>query len=380
MRNLFFLPTVLVLACAPTAREGAPRAAGPKTGTGEASTQGGYSQLVDAAWAAAKAGRAERAAELSERAVASGPEQPAAYVVWGHALAMQRQLDEAVQKYEKARQLGSDERVLFVELSSVYDVSGKYEDAIGVYRAWLARHPDDGEMHQELGLSLILRERYDEAAASLTEASKLLSSDLQVKEDLAYALLKAGQLQEAAAQVDAVLAKDGKRPGALFLAAQLAVARGEAKSALPLLDKALEVAPDDTRARALRARLLHLSGNSKAALDDYAWLLKHGAQDPSVLLGAAGPLIAEGRLDEAASIIDKAKAQAGTHLEVRFRLAQLAWHKGDKAALATLRALAKELPNHLELWRELRDAAKQSGDHKLVAKAQARVNELERGL
>ena len=79
----------------------------------------------------------------------------------------------------------------------------------------------------------------------------------------------------------------------------------------------------DPRPVRLRAQLRTLSGDHQGALADYQLLVKANAEDAGALIGAAGALIATGRLDEAQQAVDRARAIAGDQGPVQFRAAQI---------------------------------------------------------
>lgn len=335
-----------------------------------------YDRLVANARAYVEMGRIERAVDLAMAAASNAPERPEAYIVWGRALASQDNSREAVEKYERARALGSRDRELFVELSSLYDVLRSYAKAIAVYRDWLDKTPDDAEMHHELGLTCMLAEHFDEAVVSLHRAVVLQPDDLQMRQDLGYALLRRREWLAAESELERVVQNDPKRPEALRLLAQTRAGLGRLSEALPLLDRALALDPKDARTVRVRARLRHLTGDAPGALNDYQTLLALDANDGPALLGEAGALLALDRTPEAAEVIQRASELLHDHPDVRFREAQLAIRRGDRKALARLQALEGSVGNATELWREIAWAAKKFGDQRLAAEAAKHLTEL----
>jgi protein O-GlcNAc transferase len=335
-----------------------------------------YGKLVRGARAYAESGRADRSADAAARAVELAPERPEAYVVWGHALAMQKELAKSAEKFERARKLGSVERQLFIELASVYDVTGKYDQAVEVYQAWLAKAPDDVEVLGELGLTLIMRERPQEAATILARAVELAPHDLQLRQDWAYALLLQGEVDRAAVELQKVLISEPDRADALRFLAQARALSGHEREALDLLDRLMVKAPSDGGARRLRARLRQVNGDPQGALADYEALLGATPTDGGLLLGAGGALLALGRFDEAARALEQARATLGDLPEVRFREAQLAHARGEKGALAKLHAAAKEMPRNVEAWRTVHQAARAGRDKRLEIDSGKRLVEL----
>jgi Flp pilus assembly protein TadD len=287
--------------------------------------------------------------------------------------------------YETARGMGSRDRRLFAELASVYDVGQRYDQAIAVYQDWLKTTPDDAEMQHQLGLTLVLQNRAKDGVVYLEKAYQLAPNEPELRLDLGFGLLQAGQLDSAATHLEALLkaaASDERvaavRHFALQFLAQVRAGQGRTKEALVLLDQAIDAGRTDPNPVRLRAQLRVLTGDQEGALADYQLLVRANPDDAGALVGAAGALLALNRLDEAATAVDKARALIGEQPQITFRQAQLAWRRGDRTAVAHIVAYADAHPTALEAWRELLTAAEATGDAKLKKRAKARVAELER--
>lgn len=371
VRADFIAIAMVAASCSP----GPPKA--PAPGPTAASTQPRtYDELLAAARSYSEAGRGEQAASVAERAAGQAPSRPEAYWLWGRGLAQQKKLEQAVVKYEKARELGARGRDLFVELASILDVSGRYDEAIRVYRAWLGMKPDDVQMRQELGLTLLLRERFAEAVTELEKASRARPNDVQVRQDLGYALVRAGEPKRAERVLQAVVGEDPSRREAIVFLARAKALQGRVQEALALLDSVITSRQASEQALRMRAHLRLVTGNAQGSLDDYGWVLEARPDDPAALLGAAGALVALGRLDEAAAAVDKAAATVRSHPVVAFRRAQIAWHRGDAEAIDGLTTFARANPTSVEAWREVRMAAKKAGRREIEREATRALEKL----
>jgi predicted Zn-dependent protease len=96
-------------------------------------------------------------------------------------------------------------------------------------------------------------------------------------------------------------------------------------------------------------------------------------------LGAAGALIALNRLDEAKAHVERAEKLAGDHPWVRLRKAQLAWRAGDRGGYDEMRRIAAEHPDSIEVWRDIKDAARKFGDKSAAKEAATQLARLQRG-
>ncbi len=362
-RTALLLVTLACAAQAPRSEPVAPAATAPD-----------YDTLVKVAASYSASGRSRQAAQAAERAAGMRPERPEAYVVWGRSLAQENQLAQAAAKYEKARSLKSRDRALYAELASVYDVSKRYADAIAVYRDYLATHANDADMQEELGLTLLLVNRVDEAVAALRIAAQH-SDGVQAAQDLALALLRHGEPREASEVLRRVLDREPSREARLLFA-QAKASLGEAAEALATLNQLLAHDKNDTAALRMRAHVRLVTHDATGALADFD-ALQHGqTTDAAALLGAAGALIALGHLADAEARVQAAQKVAPEHPLLAFRAAQLALRRGDASALAPIISFARANPGHVEAWRELYAAAKKRRDKKLMAEARERLTAL----
>lgn len=334
-----------------------------------------YDQWVPVIGSYLDAGKAKRAAEVAAQAVELAPERPEAFGLWGRALAMQKRLAESAEKYEQARALGSRNRAVFAELSSVYDVSGDYPRAIEVYQAWLSQHPDDADMHQQLGLTLLLTGQPDQSVLSLQAAVDIAPQALQLQQDLGYALLHAGRFEEADEALSAVVKADKGRGDAVVFLARVRLARGKYQSAIELLEP-IASSKGATAARKLLARLQLLTGAAKDALASYQALAAELPDDPTILLGTAGALLQLDDPEGAVPLIEKAAQAVGEHPLVTFRREQVAWRRGDRKAADRIRKVAEDKPDHVEAWRELLAVGEKLKRPKLRRLARKRLHAL----
>jgi tetratricopeptide (TPR) repeat protein len=219
-----------------------------------APAQRSYESLVKIARTYCDAGKADKALKPLKQAIAQSPKRPEAYGVLGYAHAMQRQLTQSAEAYENARQRGSRERRVFMELSSVYDVQKKYSEAIGVYRDFLKHFPKDHEMRHELGLSLILTDQVPEAIAELTTVVTQAPTQAAPRRDLAYAFARAGHHDKAAPHLQKLFPKSME----FGLLLEFVQTYSSPKEALIFFDRYAQK-PLDERHQKIRAHLLGLT-------------------------------------------------------------------------------------------------------------------------
>ena len=377
IRILTIAPLFLFINLACTAS--APKTEPAKSAPTQAQAPFDYDKTVKAASAYAERGNPAKAEALSVKATKEEPKRAEAWVIWGRSLAMQRKLKEAIVKYEKARSLGSENRRLYAELSIVYDVSGEYDKAQAVYLDYLQKHPDDGEMHRELGLTLLATKQYKMATDHLQKAVALEPTNMGFQMDYGYALLRQRQFSKAAEVLARVTKAEPANLDAARFLAQAEAGQGNAPDAISILNGVLKSAASDVPSLSMRARLFKLVGESEKALHDYQTLVRAEPNKPAWLLGAAGTLIAMERYDEAHQAVELARKKAGDHPLVRFRAAQISLARGDKKAFKDVFEFANSNPNDIEGWRACFKWAKKLGhkkELKMCKKERGRLGDL----
>lgn len=241
---------------------------------------------------------------------------------------------------------------------------GRLEEAERLIRAHLRRRRGDPAAHYALGM---VRARRDRPAAGLAafqtacrlaaRAGKPAPADWLVS--LASAALDAGDPALACAAL-APSARD--HPGHPGLAAPMGIALqrvGEARQALPWLEKALGAAPGNAQARASLALTLDALGYRKSALDQARQALAQGASGTDLARAAVGLMIAAGDIDEAAALAARWPAALAEEPSGRLLLGQIAIAQGrTDAAAEHLRAALSRDPLLAEAHVALADLVK----------------------
>lgn len=298
------------------------------------------------------------------------------------AYAQAERLQDAITQYEKARGMGATGRDESAELASVYDIAGDYANAERIYREWLAKVPDDAEFVQQLGLTLLLQKRIPEGVTELKRATTLAPNEPRIKQDYGYALLQSGDARTAVTVLEAIVDKEPGRSDAWVLLAEALAARNDhddMATAIEACTHALRADGTNANALKLRARFRMQAEEYERAFTDYELLVRGRPNDPGAYLGSAGALIALNRLPEAKTRVDRAEELAGKHPWVRLRKAQLAWRAGERAGYDEIKALAVEHNDSVEVWRDVKDAARKFGDKDAAREAALQLARIQRG-
>ncbi len=354
--------------------------------SGEAQRAGenDYLQKINKAASMLRIGQGARARRLLQQAIDLNSVRPEAYGMLGQALAGEGQLEKSARAYENAIAKGSQERQVFLEAASVYDVSKRYSEAMRIYDVYLATHANDAEFLHQKGLTLLLLKQYAEALVVLREAVAV-GTEPSARLDLGYALLRSSAYEEARTLFMGVVKDQAGKPmaaKALEFLAQAEAALGNVARAKQYLDEAIELAPKSASLRRVRATLSRQLGDTDVALGDYNWLVRLSPHDAGARLGRAATYIERKNFIAAGDDVRAARLAVGDHPQVLFRAAQLAWRiKGTKRAhaeaLKVVSDLAKKHPRSVELLSELLLLSKITGDTTLHKQTYAKLKTLQ---
>ena len=128
----------------------------------------------------------EAATEL-RKLVAAHPDLAPAHIQLGRVLAADQKYDEAIAELETAAKIAPADVSLQRDLADLYTTAGKSDKAETAYRALLAAHPDDADLHHELGQALLRQKRFVEAQQEFLTAVKLSPGLGTAYGDLAFA-------------------------------------------------------------------------------------------------------------------------------------------------------------------------------------------------
>jgi serine/threonine-protein kinase len=220
------------------------------------------------------------AGDLYRRSTEAGPGEWESYSRLGSFQYAQARYTEAIQSFEKVRELAPDHARTYSNLAAAYHQLGRTDEAAAVLQRALEISPDS-ITYSNLGTYLYFQGKYPEALAAFDQAVKLNANlytrwgnmadaarmvapgagkmhegyrraiqlaeerlakaeDPNVRSSVALYAIRDGQPQKALAELDKVLAQKGLRPGVLFKATLVAELANQRARALGLLRQALE--------------------------------------------------------------------------------------------------------------------------------------------
>jgi pentatricopeptide repeat protein len=158
---------------------------------------------------------------------------------------MTGKFDESISEVRVALALDPKSPDVHVMAGSVFLYAGKFDEAIQYYLAALEMNPDIAVAHANLGLAYVRKGMLDMGISEIKKAIEFFHDrGPAVKNDLAYAYVKAGRIQEAKDLFSELLEmrqKDNEpRPRAAAAIAGIYSNLGEIDKSLEWLEKAYE--------------------------------------------------------------------------------------------------------------------------------------------
>lgn len=191
-------------------------------------------------------GRYEQAETMLERAIEVDPTWSSSRATLGTVLMSDGRLDEAFTAYERAAALSPDPGTLAI-LGDLSVALGDDERANAFYDR-VEPAASETKVHQDAYRRTMARYLADhdlepERALELAETDVSQRSDPFGLDTYAWALYRAGQIEEARSQIDKVLAVGLRDPQILYHSGLIALAEGNEEQARVELAEALDKAP-----------------------------------------------------------------------------------------------------------------------------------------
>ncbi len=187
------------------------------------------------------------------------------------------------------------------------------KEADAASRKALELDPELAEAHVSRGMAVALNERYDEAEKEFETAIRLNANLFEAYYFYARARFAEGKLEEAAQlfeQASRVNPDDYQAPGLLQTVynglGRKAEADAACRRALQIIEKHLELHPDDARAVYFGATALFQLGQPDRALEWNRRALAADPEDPGLLYNVASNYALLGRPEEAVDCLEKA--------------------------------------------------------------------------
>ena len=274
-----------------------------------------------------------------ERAQTLDPQSTAIAEELADVLYSQGNYSEAISYYEKAfaGSAGSTEGRYRAAVSLVRE--GRADDALSHLSAAIAKDPAHGEAQFLYGQLLNARGRHEEAEKSLRSAEKNVEAGGDYLNQLAIALLEQNKLEEAEEVALDFMRGYPSDARARSLLGEIYLSRKQYEPARAQLIQALRTDPNDARAQIALGRTWLAIGKARNDAQDLAKAKQvlataQGVDEGRRLLALGQVALAEGRLDEAGTLLQQASDRGAPELPVHLTLAETRWKAKDLVGAA----------------------------------------------
>ncbi len=246
-------------------------------------------------------GRLAEAVASFSKTVQLKPDFAEAYNNLGIALKNDGRLKEAIASFGKALQLKPGYAEAHSSLGTALQAHGRLDDAIASYDKALQIKPDIAEAHNNRGVALNYLGRFDDAIASFGNALRVKADYFDAHNNMGLAIQGQGRMQEA----------------------------------IGSFSKALQIKPDYAEAHNNLGVSLHSLGLLDEAIASFGKALAIRPNYPEAHSNLCGLYEKQNSLEELEGTLEEATRLCGEdHLEILFRLAQLASRKNQQEAAA----------------------------------------------
>ncbi|KFI05124.1 XrtA/PEP-CTERM system TPR-repeat protein PrsT [Massilia sp. BSC265] len=185
------------------------------------------------------------------------------YVIEADLLSAQGKATQALPLYEKAFAEKQDAKIL-INIHRAMLQSGKEAQADSRIANWMKTHPDDVAMALYVAERSLAKGQYKQAASQFEAATRVAPGNAIALNNLAwtYQQLKDPRALETA---EAAYRISGDNPAVLDTLGMILAERGDLKRGLPMLQKAVSLAPHSGDLRLHLAEVLAKSGDKAAA-------------------------------------------------------------------------------------------------------------------
>ncbi len=274
-----------------------------------------------------------------ERTQSLDPQSTAIAEELADVLYSQGRYPEAIGYYEKAFAggAGTTEGRYRAAVSLVRE--GRAEEALSHLGTAVAKDPAHGEAQFLYGQLLNARGRHREAEKSLRAAEKNVEAGGDYLNQLAIALLEQSKLEEAEEVAHNFLRAYPADARAHSLLGEIYLSRKQYEPARAQLIQALQTNPRDPRAQIALGRAWLAIGKSRDDAQDLSKAKQvlstaQGVDEGRRLLALGQVALAEGKLEEAGTLLQQAGDRGAPELPVHLSLAETRWKAKDLVGAA----------------------------------------------
>ena len=227
------------------------------------------------------------------------------------SLRWQEKYEEALYFYRQSIKHNPNQIQAYVGIGDCLFNLKQYEEAITNFRQYLRleKAPTVGItdfVHFRIGLAQTELEQFKDAEYHLRQANAILPNKELILQNLANALHRQDEFDEAIAVFEQVKELNPKRGLPYVRTAQILIDMNRNEQAQAELMRALEIDPEESwvsLAYIMLARIAKESNDSKAEIENYEIALKHDPDLPEAMAFLANIRYREGRFEEAERLL-----------------------------------------------------------------------------
>ena len=321
----------------------------------------------------------QKGLEYLERSVALAPKNVRLHFILAQTYETLSMMDKAIDMYQKVEKMAPASREakeaskhVRILLGKKYGVQRNYERALQEFSSVLMDYPDDIPALMNKGLTLSLMGRLDEAQATVEKALTIQPNNGVLHAYLAEVFEKKGDINKSKAQYEQVLrlvspdsplGRTAQIKVTLANGAEL-LAKGQLKDARAEFEKVLAIDPRNPVARFNMARIYHGLGDMQHAEDILHSLVDDNPNNLDARLRLGALYLELGRLNDAVhefeDIIirgkETAQAQEAAKLldDIRSKQkANLVRSMSPDERIALYKSLLQQNPDDSQVWLDL---------------------------
>ncbi|MFP7350896.1 tetratricopeptide repeat protein [Bacillus licheniformis] len=186
----------------------------------------------------------EKAAEAFTKAIDENSGDPVPYINFANLLSAVGELDRALKFYDRAAALDEKAGAAYYGAGNVYVMKERYQEAKDMFEKAHRTGMENSDLYYMLGTTLVKLEQPKLAMPYLQRAAELNDADVEARFHYAMCLANEGMLDEAITEFSNVTERDPSHADAFYNLGVAYAFKEDRKTALDMLNKALDIQPD----------------------------------------------------------------------------------------------------------------------------------------
>jgi tetratricopeptide (TPR) repeat protein len=217
----------------------------------------------------------------------------------------------------------SDNSLAHMDLGLTLTLQGRLDEAIEHFQKALETHPGYPEDHNNLGVALLRKGQVDEAVVHFQKALEIRPDYAEFHNDLGIALVQKGQVDEAMAHYQRAIQLKPDFADAHGNLANILAKKGQFAEAIVQYQQAIQLNPDYAEAHYNLGVVLGVQGQLDEAIEQYRKAIQLKPDYTDAHGNLANVLATQGKLDEAVKEYQRLLELAPNSAQAHFRFGQV---------------------------------------------------------